>query len=131
MPNSLVTSFGPILVQQDWSCLEAGLSADEMAEAFQEAASGLVDSHFPKKTITVTEGDKPYFTDELKKLRRKRDSIYQKSGKNYKYDEAQQKFQAKLKAEALKYKNKIISEVQEGKRGSGYSAIRSLGEGPA
>ena len=41
------------------------------------------------------------------------------------------KFQLKLKAEALKYKNRIIQEVQEGKRGSGYSAIRKLGEGPA
>ena len=33
--------------------------------------------------------------------------------------------------EALKYKNKIMLEVQEGKRGSGYTAIRRLGEGPA
>ena len=103
MPDSLVTSFGPILVQQDWSCLRDGLSTDEMVEAFQEAATGLVDSHFPKKTIIVTEGDNPYFTEELKKLRRKRDSIYQKSGKNDKYYEAQQKFQGKLKTEALKY----------------------------
>ena len=39
-------------------------------------------------------------------------------------------FQSKLKAEALKYKNKIVNEVREGKRGSGYSAIRALGDGP-
>ena len=41
------------------------------------------------------------------------------------------KFTSKLKAEALKYKNKIVLEVNEGKRGSCYSAIRRLGEGPA
>ena len=64
-------------------------------------------------------------------MRRKRDNIYQKNGKCQKYLEAQNTFQTKLKAEASKYKNKITLEVQEGKRGSGYSAIRSLGEGPA
>ena len=43
----------------------------------------------------------------------------------------QLKFKSKLKAQALKYKNKIILEVKERKGGSCYSAIRRLGEGPA
>ena len=64
-------------------------------------------------------------------LRRQRDHIYQRNGKSQHYLTIQSKFQLKLKAEALKYKNRIIQEVQEGKRGSGYSAIRKLGEGPA
>ena len=80
--------------------------------------------------MIVTEGEKPYFTEELKKIRRRRDRIYQKFGKNENYHEVQQMFQSKLKAEALKYKNKIVNEVREGKRGSGYSAIRALGDGP-
>ena len=75
------------------------MSAEEMVETFQAAATGLVDSYFPKKSITVTEGDKPFFTEELKRLRRKRDSIYQKSGKCHKYIEAQKVFQLKLNAE--------------------------------
>ena len=131
MPESMVSSFGPVLVKESWGCLVDGMSAEEMVDIFQETATGMVNSHFPKKLITVTEGDKPYFTEELKRLRRKRDNIYQKSGKCQKYLEAQNIFQTKLKAESLKYKNRITLEVQEGKRGSGYSAIRSLGDGPA
>ena len=82
MPASLVTEFGPVLMNEAWNCLLDGMSADEMVGKFQEAASRLVDTHFPKKNITVIEGEKPYFTEELKKLRRKRDRIYQKSGKS-------------------------------------------------
>ena len=91
----------------------------------------MVDQHFPRTTVTSTQGEKPYFTEELRKLRRQRDRSYQQTGKSQRYVALQQKFQLKLKAEALKYKNKIMLEVQEGKRGSGYTAIRRLGEGPA
>ena len=39
-------------------------------------------------------------------------------------------FDVELKKEANKYKNKVIEEVKAGTRGSAYSAIRKLGEGP-
>ena len=38
-------------------------------------------------------------------------------------------FDLKLKAEAKKYQEKIISEVSEGKRSSSYTALRKLGVG--
>ena len=40
-----------------------------------------------------------------------------------------QLFNEAIKNEALKYKDKVISEVLEGKRGSAYKAIRKLGTG--
>ena len=89
VPDSLVDEFGPVLLQESWSCLLDGMSADDMVGAFQDAATGLVDKHFPKKTVSVTEGEKPYITEEMKKLRRKRDHIYQRSGKSQQYFEAQ------------------------------------------
>ena len=41
----------------------------------------------------------------------------------------QNQFDLKLKAEARKYQEKIISEVSEGKRSSSYAALRKLGVG--
>ena len=131
MPDSLVAGFGQVLVDENWNCLEDGMSVEEMVAAFEVTATRLVDQHFPKKRVSVVQGDLPYFTEELRQLRRQRDHIYQRNGKSQHYFTIQSKFQLKLKAEALKYKNRIIQEVQEGKRGSGYSAIRKLGEGPA
>ena len=71
MPESLIAEFGSVLVQHTWSCLQDGMSPDEMVASFQESAIRMVDSHFPKKNIIVTEGEKPYFTEELKKIRKK------------------------------------------------------------
>ena len=82
MPDSLVASFGPVLVEEDWSFLEDGLTIEEMVDSFQNTASRMVDQHFPKQTVTSTQGEKPYFTEELKQLRRQRDRIYQRTGKS-------------------------------------------------
>lgn len=77
MPNSLLAGYGP----EDWSFLQAGRSPAELVEAFQAYASRLVDQHFIKKLVSVTQLEKPYFIEEVQKLRKQRDCIYQKSGK--------------------------------------------------
>ena len=63
-------------------------------------------------------------TEELKALRRRRQRIYRKQGRSPKYHEIKDAFDNKLKAAALKYKEKIIAQVSEGKGGSSYSSIR-------
>ena len=131
MPDSSVSSFGWTLAGQDWdSCLLAGMGSKEMVETFERKAGQMIDEHFPLKRVTVTQGELPYFTEELKNIRRQRNRIYTKEGKGKKYDDLQSIFQAKLKSEAQKYRNKIIQEVADGKRGSSYNAIRKLGDGP-
>ena len=129
MPDSLVATFGLKLAGQDWdSCLRDGMTSSEMATAFEVQAGKIVNEQFPLKKVTVTQGELPYFNEELRTLRRQRNRVYIKEGKSAKYHELQTKFQAKLKCEAIKYKDKIIQEVADGKRGSSYSAIRKLGD---
>ena len=131
MPDSLVASFGCKLAGQDWdSCLKAGMSSAEMAEAFESKAEKVINDHFPLKKVTITQGELPYFNEELKNIRRQRNRVYVKEGKSIRYYELQNRFQAKLKCEATKYREKIIQEVADGKRGSSYNAIRKLGDGP-
>jgi hypothetical protein len=127
MPDSLVSEFGPRLAEKDWSFLD-GLSPDQMDDQFEAAATVMVDEMFPKKKVTIIEGDLPFFTEELRQLRRQRNRAYQRDGRSANYLTLQRKFQDKLKCEALKYKEKILQEVRSGKRGSGYTAIRKLGE---
>ena len=91
----------------------------------------MVNKCFPKRVVSTRPGDLPYFTEQLKTLRQKRNRIYQRVGKSVQYFRAQEEFEAKLKSEAMKYKDKIVQEVINGKRGSGYSAIRKLGDGPS
>ena len=98
MPDSLISSFGCKLAGQDWdSFLKAGMSSTEMANAFETRADQITNDHFPLKKVTVTQGELPYFNEELKIMRRQRDRVYVKEGKSAKYQELQRKFQIKLR----------------------------------
>ena len=128
MPDSLVAEFGPKLAAVDWSSLLEGGSAEDSLEQFETAACRLVEEHFPMKKVTIMEYDLPYFNEELRKLKRQRDNAYGRGGKSDTYNAKQNEFKVKLSNEARKHKAKIEQEVKEGKRGSGYKAIRKLGE---
>ena len=82
MPESLVADFGPVLARQDWGCLVDGMSPGQMVVQFEEAAGRLIDEKFPRKVVTVKEGDLPYFTEDLGKLRKRRDKVYERCGKS-------------------------------------------------
>ena len=129
LPDSLVLKFGSAIVKEDWSCLKSGMSSTELVNTFENHTQLMVENIFPEKTITVTNFDKPYMTQELKKLRRQRQRIYRKEGKSCKYIEIRQKFDKKLKSEAEKYKQKVLEEVSEGKRSNAYAALRKLDMG--
>ena len=86
-------------------CLREGTTSSEMATAFEVQAGKVVNEQFPLKKATVTQGELRYFNEELKALRRQRIRVYNKEGKSAKYHELKTKFQAKLKCEAIKYKD--------------------------
>ena len=69
MSDSLVAGFGQVLVDENWNCLEDGMSVEEMVAAFEVTATRLVDQHFPKKrTSTVEEATRPYLSKKWKKV---------------------------------------------------------------
>ena len=90
-----------------------------------------MDQVFPQKAVFVGPDDKPYFTEELRQLKRQRQRAYRLHGRRSNtYLRLEKRFGEKLKSEAMKYKNKIEREVLEGKRNSAYNAIRKLGNRP-
>ena len=97
-----------------------------MVAKFETYSSQLIKINFPEKAVTILDFDKPYITEELKLIRRQRQRTYQKHGKSAKYIELKELFDKKLKLEAEKYRQKVISEVNEGKRSNLYSALRKL-----
>jgi hypothetical protein len=118
-----------VLANEKWEFLSPGMSSTDLVDAYEKYTSNLVNNIFPLKTVTVSEKDKPYFSEELKKLRRQRQRIYCISGRSPKYLNIKAQFDQKLKAEAAKYQQKIQAEVLEGKRNNAYSALRKLGVG--
>ena len=126
MPDSLVNKFGNIITQEDWNCIPEGVSVTDMVDAFESRTQAMVDEAFPLKKIKVSNYDKPYFTEELRELKRQRQRVYRKEGKSKKYLKLKTTFDKKLRAAVHKYKLKILKEVSDGKRTSLYSALRKI-----
>ena len=130
MPESSIDEFRQSIRSIDWHLMIEGLSSSGMVDTFQEMTKELSDLHFPPKKISITPFDKPWITEELKTIRRRRQRIYRKEGRSSSYLKVKMEFDKKLEAEVEKYVNKIKEEVENAKRGSSYSAIRKLGNRP-
>ena len=131
-PESKIVDFGLKLVQEDWGSLTNDMDVDMMVEAFEDQNKRMVDMIFPEKVVQVGPDEKPYFTEELRQVKRRRQRAYANHGRRSpKYINLKQSFDIKLKHEAQKYIEKIKQEVSDGKRGSGYKAIRKLGNRPS
>ena len=128
MPESSIVEFSRSISSIDWSLMLDGSSSSEMVSVFQKMVSDLQDIHFPLKKISITRYDKAWMTEELKKLRRRRQRIYRKEGRSLNYLEIKNEFDKLMKVEVEKYVSKIHDEVSNGKRGTSYSAIRRLGD---
>ena len=86
-----------------------------------------MDEHFPLKTVKLSSYDVPFFTERLRLLRRQRQREYRRNGRSEKYLKIKQSFNESFEKAAHNYKDKIITEVVEGKRGSAYKALKKLG----
>ena len=130
MPESLLSIFAEKMQSTDFSEIYLKPNSTQMVEKYQEILQKLVAETFPSKNIKISDQDQPWFTEELRALKRRRMREYVKNGKSARYSELREKFVKKLKDEAEKFKQKIELEVTEGKRGSYYPALRKLGMRP-
>ena len=127
MPVSSLEEYRHSIGKIDWPLMMDGLSSSEMVVTFQKMSTDLVDIHFPLKKISISQFDKPYMTEELRSIRRRRQRLYRREGRSEEYLEVRKEFYKKLNIEAGKYTEKITEEVSSGKRCSSYAAIRKLG----
>ena len=125
-PDSALHSFGQEFVRQKWDFHDTISDTTEMVSNFENTMKFYTDKYFPLKHISISNFDKPYFSEELRKLRRKRQRLYRKFGKTEHYDEISRIFESKLLSEKSKYREKLIKEVKEGKRGSMYSSLKKM-----
>ena len=76
--------------------------------------------------MKVTVQDKPWMNVKLKKLKRQRQRVYNKSGRSIKYKKLKEEFDLERKKAIKFYEKKIVEELKEGKRTSTYKILRRL-----
>ena len=126
LPESLIPTFTERFSSQDFQVLY-GLSSSEMVDKFQSIIRPILSGTFPEKQITISSYDDPWFSEELRHLKRQRQRHYHRHGKDAKHTELMNKFNEKLKNAIQKYKLKIENDVRDGRRGSTYPALKRMG----
>ena len=125
LPASLIQVFESKLAAQDFDILKHN-QVDQMVERYQQIISSIFSETFPQKTITISDGDKPWFNEKLRQIKRQRLREYEKHGHSAKYWELATNFNEIFKNEREKYIKKIKFEVSEGRRGSIYPILKKL-----
>ena len=101
-----------------------------MVNRFENVTNNLLNKIIPEKKVIFNPDDKPWFNENLRKLKRSRLREYSKHGRSDRYQMLSSSFSEKYAAEFSKYMSKIKQEVIEGLRGSIYPAIKKLGIRP-
>ena len=84
------------LQSTDFSSIQLKLNPTEMVNKYQEILQKLVGETFPLKTIKISDQDQPWFTEELRALKRTRLREYVRHGKSVRYAKLMEKFEKKL-----------------------------------
>ena len=125
LPASLIEIFKTKLVTQDFDTIKH-MHIDNMVDAYQKITTNLLSETFPLKTIIISDQDKPWFNEKLRRIKRQRLREYEKHGQSSKYWEIVDSFNQLFKTERDKYFDKIKLLVSEGERGSIYPTLKKL-----
>ena len=113
-PESIRAAFSLDLQGSIWRSLQDIMSTTELVDKFETTSRNLVDKYFPEKLVSVGPTDLPYFTEQLRSLKRTRLRAYNRHGRRSPdYLQAKNAFDVKLQAEAIKYRKKVIQEMAQ------------------
>ena len=80
--------------------------------------------------VKVSSKDKPFITNELKQLDRKKKREWKRNGKSPRYKNLVKEFKEKYKCAASNFLKKNVSEMKKSKPGKAYSTLKRLGKNP-
>ena len=97
----------------------------------QNVLTSHLDLHCPTKTVKLRpQIDKPFMTEDLKRLDRQRKREYKKHGKSQKYHSLSSIFDTKYKRASTDYLEKIMLEFEETNPAKANKLLKRLGAQP-
>ena len=101
-------------------------SVDTKAEKLHNMVLDKLDEFCPEKTRRISDDDKPWFSEQLKRLARKKARLFRKSTSSKKYKRIQAIYKEK-KSEAKKnFKKNMIDDVITARSGQWYSKMKRI-----
>ena len=111
---------------QDWSEILLEDSVDKKTELLIGQMRNALDQYLPEKVIRIASDDEPWFTDELKKLDRKKRREYSRNRKSAKYKRLCCIYQERVSKAKIKYKLNMIDDVKSAQSGEWFSKLKRI-----
>ena len=96
---------------QNWEQILTVNCVNTKAENLQNIVYSAVQKYLPSRKRKIAVDDQPWYTEELKKLKRQKCREFKKYRKSDKYMTLNKKYENKLKLAKRKYKRKAIDDV--------------------
>ena len=126
MKQSGIDLFGQWLNNQTWEEVLKAETVDEKAELLQTILMEKVDEFLPLKKRKISSDDQPFYTEEMKRLKRLKGREFHKNRRSLKWRELNDKYNKEVsKAKKSYYKN-IIKDLKSSKTSQWYSKLKKL-----
>ena len=126
LPASGLDKFGTWIQNQDWHEILNEPSVDLKAELLQNMVIEKLDEFCPTKTRRISNDDQPWFTENLRKLHRKKRREYNRNRRSRRFRRLQKLYESRQKEEKVKFKKRMIDDVMQAKSGQWYSKLKRI-----
>ena len=126
LPQSTLALIRQSLQEKDWSKVLNAKTSNEKADMFHKEIMTMLDTLAPQKTRKISNDDKPWFSEPLKKLDRKRRREFQRNRRSERYLQLQKKYKTKCTEEKKKFFIKMVTQVKEANPSQWYSMLKRI-----
>ena len=126
IPDSGLSSFSKWLISYSWDKLYRLKTVDEKAELFHSILYEQVEHHFPEKSSKVSLDDKPWVTNDIKILDRRRKREFFKNFKSPKWQMLNEKYMKLVKKVKSSYAKNIVGDLKSSNHSQWYSKVKQM-----
>ena len=109
--------FNSWIQEQSWREVLEEDSVDLKAEKLHNMVLNKLDEFCPEKDRKLSSDDEPWFSEKLKKLKRRKNRLFRKNRNSQEYKTFKIKYEAEVKAAKKTFKQKTIDDVLTAKSG--------------
>ena len=121
-----------MLVAVDWTSVAVKASPNEKVLEMNRILSGIMDSCFPEKVLTIRDTDDPWINKEIRRLIKKRKREFKKYGRSRKWKKIKKIVARKIAEEKEKFieRGKMLAK-EKGDSAAYYKMLNSVKDGNA
>ena len=114
------------LMEEEWKDILAAKTANEKAKLFQDNFTAKFNDFFIKKNLKVSNDDKPWMTQKLKKMDRHRKRLYHKKRRSTQYMILNEEFKKEIKFAKSNFYKKMVNDLKDKNPNQWYSAVKRM-----